>query len=160
MRVVLVEPEIPPNTGNIARTCAATHTALDLIEPLGFSLSDRYLKRAGVDYWHLVSVRVHRSWSAFLDSLPNPPPPLWLFTARGGVRYDTVAYGRGDCLVFGRESTGLPEWLLEAYPHRWCQIPMALGVRSLNLSNAVAVVVYEALRQQGFPGLAVTSPEP
>lgn len=154
MRVVLVEPEIPPNTGNIARTCAATRTALELIEPLGFSLSDRYLRRAGVDYWHLVDVRVHASWQAFLATLPQPPPRLFFFTSRGGQSYHAVRYQPGDCLVFGRESTGLPSWLLEPNRPFWCQIPMAEGVRSLNLSNAVAIVVYEALRQQGFPGLA------
>jgi tRNA (cytidine/uridine-2'-O-)-methyltransferase len=149
--VVLVHPEIPPNTGNIARTCAATGTRLHLVEPLGFEISDRYLKRAGVDYWHLVEVVVHPSW----DALPSPlrdPERLHLFTARGGPLYVSVAYGANPVLVFGRESTGLPEDLLAAYPDRWRRIPMTAGVRSLNLSNAAALAIYEAWRQQGYPG--------
>lgn len=151
MHVVLVEPEIPPNTGNIARTCAATGSTLHLIEPLGFSLSDRYLKRSGVDYWHLVKVEVHPSWEAFMG-LGYPPETFHLFTSHGGAVYTEVAYDANAVLIFGRESEGLPERLLSAYAERRRQIPMVPGVRSLNLSNAVAIVVYEALRQQGFAG--------
>lgn len=151
MRVVLVEPEIPPNTGNIARTCVATGTPLYLVEPLGFSLEDRYLRRAGVDYWPWVELTVVPAWEALPAALRREER-LWLFTARGGVPYHRVAYGPDDVLVFGRESTGLPEWLLARHPGRWVRIPMRGPVRSLNLSNAVAVALYEALRQQGFPG--------
>lgn len=152
MDVILVEPEIPPNTGNIARTCAATGTALHLVEPLGFQIGDRHLKRAGVDYWHLVDVQVHRSWDAVPDHLRDPSR-LHLFTAHGGRRYDQLGYGADPVLVFGRESTGLPAWLLDAHRDRWRRIPMREGVRSLNLSNAVCLAVYEVLRQQGFPGM-------
>lgn len=152
MRIVLVEPEIPPNTGNIARTAAATRTPLDLIEPLGFSLEDRYLRRAGVDYWHLVDVTVYPSWERFWER-HGRSGRLHLFTARGGSNYAEVAYAPDDLLVFGKESTGLPDSLLARFPDAWRQIPMAESVRSLNLSNAVALALYEALRQQGFPGL-------
>ena len=152
MHVVLVEPEIPPNTGNIVRTCAATHTVLHLVEPLGFSLEDRYLKRAGVDYWHLVEIRVHSTWDDLVKELKEPQQ-FHFFTSHGGSRYTEVAYGADDVFVFGRESTGLPEKLLNRYPHQWRYIPMAQGVRSLNLSNAVAIVVYEAERQAEFSGL-------
>lgn len=150
MHVILVEPEIPPNTGNIARTCAATHTTLHLVEPLGFSLDDRYLKRAGVDYWNLVDVHVHPSWDHVATALAGEGA-FHFFTSHATARYTDVAYGPNDVLVFGRESVGLPQWLLE--PHRaQCRvIPMSNGVRSLNLSNAVAIVVYEAERQLGFP---------
>jgi tRNA (cytidine/uridine-2'-O-)-methyltransferase len=152
VQVVLVEPEIPPNTGNIARTCVATGTPLHLVEPLGFSLEDRYLRRAGVDYWPYVEVTVHPRWEALPPDLRDARR-LWLFTARGGIPYHAVAYRPDDVLVFGRESTGLPDWLLDRYPDRWVRIPMRPPVRSLNLSNAVAVAIYEALRQQGFRGL-------
>lgn len=152
MHVVLVEPEIPPNTGNIARTCAATGTTLHLVEPLGFSLDDRYLKRAGVDYWHLVDVKVHASWNQLVEELGDVGQ--WhLFTSHGGVRYTDVSYGLHDALVFGRESVGLPESLLNAYPESRRVIPMLTTVRSLNLSNAVAIAVYAALSQEGFSSL-------
>lgn len=151
MHVVLVHPEIPPNTGNIARTCAATGTVLHLVEPVGFSLSDRSLKRAGVDYWHLVTVRVHQSWDALTVALSDRAE--WhYFTSQGGVRYDEAHYGPNDVLVFGQESLGLPASILDAHRDRWRVIPMKKsGVRSLNLSNAVAIAVYEALRQQSYP---------
>lgn len=149
MHVVLVEPEIPPNTGNIARTCAATKTVLHLVEPLGFSLEDRYLRRAGVDYWHLVEVNRHPSWEDVRDSLKHAGC-FHFFTSQGGTCYSDVSYGPDDVLVFGRESTGLPQDLLDQYPGQWRVIPMATGVRSLNLSNAVAIAVYEAQRQRDF----------
>lgn len=147
---MLVEPEIPPNTGNVARTCAATGTILHLVEPLGFSLDDRYLRRAGVDYWHLVEVRVHSSWERAVAALDGAGP-LHLFTSHASQRYDQVSYQPNDVLVFGRESTGLPQEMLERYAAQCRVIPMGPGVRSLNLSNAVAIAVYEALRQQSFP---------
>lgn len=149
---MLVEPEIPPNTGNIARTCAATGTALHLVEPLGFQITDKHLKRAGVDYWHLVMVETHSGWEALPAEMRNPER-LHLFTSHGGVRYDQVSYAAQDVLVFGRESSGLPLNLLDRYGERRRVIPMRAGVRSLNLSNAVALALYEALRQQDFPGM-------
>jgi tRNA (cytidine/uridine-2'-O-)-methyltransferase len=157
--VILVEPEIPPNTGNVARTCAAVGARLHLVEPLGFFLDDRHLRRAGVDYWDAVEVVVHPSW----EDLPAPfkdPARLHLFTGRGGVRYDRVRYTPDAVLVFGRESTGLPEAILQAYPAAWRCIPMRPAVRSLNLANAVAVAVYEAWRQQAFVGAARMGREP
>ena len=155
MHVVLVEPEIPPNTGNIARTCAATHTRLHLVEPLGFKLEDRYLRRAGLDYWPLVDLSVHPHWDALQRALEGAGAGAFhFFTSHGGTRYTDIHYGPDDVLVFGRESTGIPEPLLSAYRDEWRVIPMGPGVRSLNLSNAVAIAVYEAQRQMGFPNLA------
>ncbi|KKM09461.1 tRNA methyltransferase [Clostridiales bacterium PH28_bin88] len=151
MHIVLVEPEIPPNTGNIARTCAATGTNLHLVGPLGFSIDDRYLKRAGLDYWHLVSVRYHDSFAAFRDEYPEAS--FYLLTTKASRSYAEVCYRPDDFLVFGRETRGLPSELLAAYSLRCVRIPMLDEARSLNLSNAVAIVLYEALRQQGFPGL-------
>lgn len=157
IEVVLIEPEIPPNTGNIARTCAATGTGLHLVEPLGFSLEDRYLKRAGVDYWHLVRVQRHPSWAACLRALGRTPDQggFHFFTSHGGQSYARMPYGPDDVLVFGKESTGLSSEFIASYRQFCCQIPMTGDVRSLNLSNAVAIVVYEGLRQQDFPGLTL-----
>ena len=145
----MVEPEIPPNTGNIARTCAATRTRLHLVEPLGFSLSDRYLKRAGVDYWGLVDLTIHSNWEDLVQSITGAGP-FHFFTSHGGTPYHEAFYGPDDVLVFGRESRGLPAKILEANQDRLRVIPMTGGVRSLNLSNAVAISLYEALRQQTF----------
>lgn len=153
MHVVLVEPEIPPNTGNIARTCAATRTRLHLVEPLGFSLDDRYVRRAGLDYWPLVDLTVHPDWEAVERALADAGA-FHFFTSHGGTRYSDIQYGPDDVLVFGRESVGLPESLLAAHPDECRVIPMAPGVRSLNLSNSVAIAVYEAQRQMGFSHLA------
>ncbi len=152
MHVVLLQPEIPPNTGNVARLCAATHTTLHLIEPLGFQLDDRQLKRAGMDYW--THVRWHRweNWSAF-DAGRPAGSRLWLIESGGPRSYAQVGYQPDDYLVFGRETAGLPQPLLEANRDGWVRIPMMnAAARSLNLSNCVALVLYEALRQQGFPG--------
>lgn len=151
LHVVLVEPEIPQNAGNIARTCAATGATLHLVEPLGFSLSDRYLKRAGLDYWPMAQVRVHKDFPSFLAAFENPA--LFFFTTKGARPYTDFAYGDDAFLVFGRETRGLPETLLSGYPERCARIPMLAAARSLNLSNSVAVAVYEVLRQRGFPGL-------
>lgn len=151
LHVVLVEPEIPQNTGNIARTCAATGAHLHLVEPLGFSISDRYLRRAGLDYWPLVQVHRYPNLDAFLGH--HDPTRLLYITKKGRTLYTDAAYPPGCVLVFGRESAGLPQWLLDSYPDQTLRIPMIGDARSLNLSNAVAVVVYEALRRQGFPGL-------
>jgi tRNA (cytidine/uridine-2'-O-)-methyltransferase len=152
MHVVLVEPEIPPNTGNIARLCAATRTRLHLIEPLGFRLDDRRLKRAGMDYWEHVDWRRWKSWRDFQQHLPKATLP-WFIEAHGPRRYTEVRFGPDDYLVFGRETAGLPQGLVQMNPDRWLRIPMFNpNARSLNLANCVALVLFEALRQQGFPG--------
>lgn len=149
-RIVLVEPEIPPNTGSVARTCAATSSPLHLIEPLGFKIDDRSLKRAGIDYWHLVQVHVHGSFAQFRASWPAPR--LHLFSSQGARSYLDADFAPGDALVFGKESVGLSRELLEAHGERVWGIPTSGQVRSLNLSNAVAIVLFEALRKTG--GLA------
>jgi tRNA (cytidine/uridine-2'-O-)-methyltransferase len=152
MNLVLVEPEIPPNTGNVARLCAATRTRLHLIEPFGFELDDRQLKRAGMDYWEQVEWHRWRDWAAFRKSLPAGAR-LWLVESNGPQTYSEVSYQCGDYLVFGRETAGLPAALLEEHRERWVRIPMLNEAsRSLNLSNCAAIVLFEALRQQGFPG--------
>lgn len=150
MNVVLVEPEIPPNTGNIARLCAATATRLHLIEPLGFELSDRMLKRAGMDYWRQVDWRTWPDWNRF-RAARGVGDRLWFIESGGPIRYDAANFGPDDFLVFGRETAGLPPDLVSSAPDRWLQIPMRnRNSRSLNLSNCVAVVLFEALRQNGF----------
>ena len=151
MHIVLVEPEIPQNTGNIARTCAATGSTLHLIEPMGFSIADKYVKRAGLDYWPLVDVKVYGSWAEF--QAQHVGATMHYATTKAPRGYHEVAYGVGDYLVFGPETRGLPETLLRDVYDRCVRIPMREEARSLNLSNAVAVVLYEALRQQGYPGL-------
>jgi len=151
LHIVLVEPEIPANTGNIARTCAATGSVLHLVRPLGFSTDDKYLKRAGLDYWYLVEIHYHDSF-AELERL-YPGRRFFFLSTRGEKIYTEVRYGPDDFLVFGRETRGLPAALLQANRDRCFRIPMVAGARSLNLANTVALVLYEALRQQGFPGL-------
>jgi len=152
MNVVLVCPEIAGNTGNIARLCAATRSPLHLIEPLGFRLDDRELARAGMDYWRLVQWHRWPNWPAFLAAQPADAR-LWLVEQGGQRGYHEVAYGPDDYLVFGRETAGIPKLLLEAYPDHWLRIPMANPeARSLNLANCTALVLFEALRQNGFPG--------
>jgi tRNA (cytidine/uridine-2'-O-)-methyltransferase len=150
MHLVLVEPEIPPNTGNVARLCAATRTNLHLIEPFGFKLDDSQLKRAGMDYWQQVNWRRWPGWNEFHVALP-PAARLWLVESGGPRHYAEVTYGPDDYLVFGRETAGLPATLLERHREHWVRIPMFNAqARSLNLSNCAALVLYEALRQQGF----------
>ena len=151
MHIVLVNPEIPQNTGNIARTCAATGAMLHLIKPLGFELSDKYLKRAGLDYWHMMTLEVHESWEDFLSKYPDAR--LHYATTKAPRDYCGAQYADGDFLVFGRETKGLDEELLARNYEKCIRIPMRSDARSLNLSNSVAIVLYEALRQQGFPGL-------
>jgi len=149
LNVVLVEPEIPPNTGNVARLCAATNSTLNLIEPLGFHLDDAQLKRAGMDYWQ--HVRWHRwpSWNAFASTLPAQAR-VWLIESGAPRLYTEASFTPSDYLVFGRETAGLPKELLEQYNDRWLRIPMFNPeARSLNLSNCVAIVLFEALRQIG-----------
>lgn len=152
LNIVLVNPEIPQNTGNIARTCAATGACLHLIEPLGFKLEDKYLKRAGLDYWRLMSYRVYPDFEAFLQA--NPGAVMHFATTKAPRNYTQAVYAPEDFLVFGCETRGLPENLLEKAYDRCVRIPMREEARSLNLSNAVAIVLYEALRQQEFPDLA------
>jgi tRNA (cytidine/uridine-2'-O-)-methyltransferase len=148
LHVVLFEPEIPPNTGSVARLCAATLTPLHLIEPLGFKIDDKHLKRAGLDYWEFVDLRVHRSWNDFVASAR--PHRLWYFSKRAVKSYTTAEYSSDDFLVFGPETRGLPQQLLDTEPDVTLRIPMmGTGVRSLNLSNAVSIVLYEGLRQLG-----------
>jgi tRNA (cytidine/uridine-2'-O-)-methyltransferase len=148
MQVVLFEPEIPPNTGSVARLCAATLTPLHLIEPLGFKIDDKHLKRAGLDYWEFVDLRVHPSWQHFIDVAA--PKQLWFFSKRATRSYTGVRYEDADFLVFGPETRGLPQQILDANPERAVRIPMlGTGVRSLNLSNAVSIALYETLRQLG-----------
>lgn len=152
MNIVLLEPEIPPNTGNVARLCAATKSRLHLIEPFGFKLDDSQLKRAGMDYW--LQVEWHRwpNWSEFEKQLPSSAR-LWFVESNGPKHYAEVNYLPDDYLVFGRETAGLPKALLEKFSENWLRIPMFNAEsRSLNLSNCVALVLYEALRQQKFPG--------
>lgn len=151
MHIVLVNPEIPQNTGNIARTCAATGAMLHLIRPLGFELSDKYLKRAGLDYWHMMTLEIHDSWQAFLEKYPDAN--LYYATTKAPRDYCGAQYRDGDFLVFGRETRGLDEELLARNYERCVRIPMRADARSLNLSNSVAIVLYEALRQQAFVGL-------
>jgi tRNA (cytidine/uridine-2'-O-)-methyltransferase len=146
-QICLVEPEIPPNTGSVARTCGATQSILHLVEPLGFSLDERAVRRAGLDYWHLVDVRVHETFEAFERARPGGE--LHFFSAGATQSYLDAPLDPGDCLVFGRESTGLPAALLAGHSGRVWGIPTIGPVRSLNLSNAVSIVLYEALRRNG-----------
>ena len=151
VEVVLYQPEIPPNTGNVIRLCANTATPLHLVEPLGFSLEDRQLRRAGLDYHELASMRVHPGWASCRAALPGRR--LLAFTTRASRLFHEVAYEPGDVLVFGPETAGLPEAVLDEFPPD-CRVrlPMVPGNRSLNLSNAVAVAVYEAWRQARYAG--------
>jgi len=154
MHIVLVEPEIPPNTGNVARVCAATKSTLHLIEPLGFELNDTQLKRAGMDYWEHVEWHRWKDWRAFYGQL-NAGARLWFIESHGPRLYSEIRFSADDYLVFGRETAGLPKRLLEENRDRWLRVPMFNPLaRSLNLSNCVALVLFEALRQQGFGGEA------
>ena len=152
MNIVLVEPEIPQNTGNIARTCAATGSMLHLIRPLGFQLDDKYMKRAGLDYWFLMKYRVYDGLDDFFSQ--HPDARCFFATTKAPRSYAQAQYRDGDFLFFGRESRGLPEELLERRYDDCVRIPMRPEARSLNLANSVAVLLYEALRQQDFPGLS------
>jgi len=152
--IVLVEPEIPPNTGNIARTCAATGTGLHLVKPLSFSIDDSKVKRAGLDYWKFVHLEIHENLADFLRKYGNKP--MYLATTKGKKAYTDVIYESDAMLIFGRETAGLPISFIEDNIERTIRIPMSddVRLRSLNLANSAAIVVYEALRQLGFPGLA------
>ena len=148
MHVVLFQPETPPNTGSVARLCAATLTPLHLIEPLGFKIDDKHLKRAGLDYWEYVDLHVHKSWDDFVAK--TAPQKLLYLSKRATKSYTSVEYSNEHFLVFGPETRGLPKEFLDAHPDCALRIPMmGTGVRSLNLSNAVSIVLYEGLRQLG-----------
>ena len=152
VNIVLVEPEIPQNCGNIARTCAATRSRLHLVRPLGFDISEKAVKRAGLDYWHMVDLRIYNSLDHFFAV--NPRPDLWLATTKAPRDYTQADFRDGCWLFFGKETAGLPEWFRLAHRDRCVRIPMRADARSLNLSNSAAILAYEALRQQGFPGLS------
>lgn len=148
LAVALIEPQIPPNTGNIARLCAATDTALHLIEPLGFSLQDDELRRAGLDYWDQVDLWVHPYWRAFREAVARDR--CLYFSAHGNRSYLAAPYVSNSVLVFGNETEGLPERILEKHPERVFRIPMRRGIRCLNLATAAGIVLYEAIRQVGL----------
>ncbi len=151
--VVLVEPEIPPNTGNVIRLCANTGAQLHLVEPLGFPLDDARMRRAGLDYHEFAAMRVHANWQAFLDSTHVDPARIFAFTTHGSSIFSALRFEPGDVFVFGAETRGLDPALRESFPPtQRIRLPMRPDNRSLNLSNAVAVVVFEAWRQQGFVG--------
>lgn len=151
--VVLVEPEIPPNTGNVIRLCANTGAQLHLVEPLGFPLDDARMRRAGLDYHEFAAMRVHANWQGFLDSMHVDPARIFAFTTHGSSIFSALRFEPGDVFVFGAETRGLDPALRESFPPtQRIRLPMRPDNRSLNLSNAVAVVVFEAWRQQGFVG--------
>ncbi len=152
--IVLFAPEIPQNTGAIARTCAATGASLHLIKPLGFDISDAAVKRAGLDYWHLVDVHVYEDVEQYLAE--NGDDGLWLLSTKAPRSYAEADLSGGVSLLFGRETSGLPEPLMERYRDRCLRIPMRPRARSLNLASSASILLYEALRQQGFPGLLQT----
>lgn len=155
IEIVLIEPEIPQNTGNIARTCVATGSRLHLVEPLGFSISDRQLKRAGLDYWFDLDLTIWPDFDSWQRAFAGKT--MFYATTKAPRHYAEPVYPDDTVLVFGKETKGLPESLLMARPERCIRIPMRADSRSLNLANAVAVVTYEVLRQQGFPGLMPAS---
>lgn len=151
LNIVLVEPEIPQNTGNIARTAAATGARLHIVEPMGFKIDDKKLKRAGLDYWHLLDITYYADLADFFEK--NPDGNYYFFTTKGRKVYSDVAYPNNSFLFFGKETAGLPEELLLEHPDRAVRVPMIGGARSLNLSNTVALAAYEVLRQWDFPAL-------
>lgn len=158
LHIVLFEPEIPQNTGNIARTCAAVGAQLHLVHPLGYSLDEKHLRRAGLDYWSLVTIVEHESIATFMEQ--HGVENLYFFTKKANHAYHEVSYPQDVWLVFGRESTGIDETFLLAHEARTLRIPMRAEARSLNLSNSVAIATYEYMRQQDFPGLSETGTFP
>ena len=148
MNIVLHQPEIPANTGNIGRTCVATGTRLHLIEPLGFRLDEKSIRRAGMDYWEHLEMTRYINYQEFLDQ--NPGAKIWFATTKAKKVYSEVSFGPDDYIMFGKESAGIPEEILVANEEHCIRIPMLSSIRSLNLSNSVAIVLYEALRQNGF----------
>ena len=154
LNIVLVEPEIPQNCGNIARTCAATRSRLHLVRPLGFDISEKAVRRAGLDYWPMVDLRVYDDLAQLFAQ--NPDPDLWLATTKAPRDYTQAVFRPGCWLFFGKETAGLPAGFRARYAQRCIRIPMRPDARSLNLANSVAILAYEALRQTGFPGLSGT----
>ena len=154
LNIVLLEPEMPANTGNIGRTCVATGTVLHLIEPLGFHLDDRSIKRAGMDYWYKLDVRRYINYEDFLEK--NPGAVVYMATTKAKKVYTQVSYEEDCYIMFGKESAGIPEEILKKNKERCVRIPMNEEIRSLNLSNSVAIVLYEVLRQQGFKNMELT----
>ena len=150
LNIVLVEPQIPQNTGNIARTCSVTGARLHIVKPMGFEIDDKKLKRAGLDYWHFLDITYYDSWEDFASQNPGT---YFFFSTKARKTHSDVSYPDGSFLVFGREDAGLPEELLKEHPDDCVRIPMRSQVRSLNLSNSVAIGVYETLRQWGYPDL-------
>ena len=153
MHIVLIEPEIPGNAGNIARLCAATGCELHFVKPLGFSTDDKYLKRAGLDYWHLVKVHYHENFEEVLEKYKGHT--FYYNTTKAAKAYSDIEFKEDDMLVFGKETAGIPESILKANYEHCIRIPMISEARSLNLSNSVAIVAYEALKQQGFKNLLI-----
>lgn len=151
MNIILHQPEIPANTGNIGRTCVATGTSLHLIEPLGFRLNEKEIKRAGMDYWEHLDVQRYVNFAEFKEK--HPEAKIWMATTKAKHVYTEVAFGPDDYIMFGKESAGIPEEILVENEDTCIRIPMLPAIRSLNLSNSVAIVLYEALRQQGFSGM-------
>lgn len=151
MNIVLLEPEIPQNTGNIGRTCCATGTKLHLIEPMGFRINEKNLRRAGMDYWENLDVTIYDSFNDFLER--NPDAKIWMATTKAPKRYTDVSFGTNDYIMFGKESAGIPEEILVENKDNCIRIPMNPEIRSLNLANSVAIVLYEALRQNEFAGM-------
>ncbi len=151
LNIVLVEPEIPPNTGNVARLCAATGATLHLVKPLGFEISDKHLKRAGLDYWDMLDIHIYENYAEFEEK--NPRGTRYLATTKAKRLHTEIQFEQGGYLLFGKETKGLAPEILARYPDTTMRLPMRPDARSLNLSNSVAVVVYEALRQWGNPGL-------
>jgi hypothetical protein len=151
MNIVLHEPEIPANTGNIGRTCVATGTSLHLIKPLGFDISDKAVRRAGMDYWKELDLRVYENFEEFVEK--NPGARIYMATTKARKAYTEVEYKGNDFIMFGKESAGIPEEILVKYEDTSVRIPMIGEIRSLNLSNSVSIILYEALRQQDFEGM-------
>ena len=154
MKIVLHQPEIPANTGNIGRTCVATGTSLHMIEPFGFRLDEKAIKRAGMDYWEHLDVKTYINYADFKEK--NPNAKIWYATTKAKHSYVDVEFGPDDYIMFGKESAGIPEEILVENPDACIRIPMKSEIRSLNLSNSVAIVLYEALRQTGFDGFETT----
>ncbi|MCR5322068.1 MAG: tRNA (uridine(34)/cytosine(34)/5-carboxymethylaminomethyluridine(34)-2'-O)-methyltransferase TrmL [Lachnospiraceae bacterium] len=151
LNIVLLEPEIPANTGNIGRTCVATGSDLHLIKPLGFSLDEKHLRRAGLDYWPKLKLHIYENYEDFSDK--NPGARIYFATTKGRNLYSEVHFGHDDYIMFGKETAGIPEEILVQHPDECIRIPMIGDIRSLNLGNSVAIVLYEALRQNGFEGM-------
>ncbi|RKW49868.1 MAG: tRNA (uridine(34)/cytosine(34)/5-carboxymethylaminomethyluridine(34)-2'-O)-methyltransferase TrmL [Lachnospiraceae bacterium] len=153
MNIVLLEPEMPSNTGNIGRTCVATDTALHLIEPLGFTLNEKKIKRAGLDYWNKLKLYIYSDFEDFLEKNPKAKTRLYMATTKAEKTYSEVSYEEDDYIMFGKESAGIPEEILIRDKESCIRIPMWGDIRSLNLSNSVSIILYEAYRQLGFAGL-------